>query len=228
MIKYLCIDPKKVNSTTQEILDKAWQSDWIFSWIVNWEFVFYKKETTKSTPRAEVLRAKEQLFYNRWVIFGLCKYAFDEDFEILYKEWRDERKLNPQAKIFSERSERLLFGKFNKVSKPIAVQMLKNAIEMKYLSVYDLTESEKTKILEPLRIEKAKQEEKMKGFQDEQLKKEAEQKEAEIEKILKEHPEIKEEATNEVEISMPNLKGVFKEQTIKAKMRIIAKIKYGK
>jgi hypothetical protein len=106
--------------------------------------------------------------------------------------------------------------------------MLKNAIEMKYLSVYDLTESEKTKILEPLRIEKAKQEEKMKGFQDEQLKKEAEQKEAEIEKILKEHPEIKEEATNEVEISMPNLKGVFKEQTIKAKMRIIAKIKYGK
>jgi len=122
----------------------------------------------------------------------------------------------------------LLFGKFNKVPKPIAMQMLKNAIEMKYLSVYDLTESEKTKILEPLRIEKAKQEEKLKGLEDEKAKLETEKKEAEIERILKEHPEIEKEATHEVEISMPNLKGVFKEQTIKAKMRILAKIKYGK
>ncbi len=222
MIEYYFVDKNTVSWTAKDIIIKAGTKDWIFTWEIMWELVFYKK-VSKSIPRSEVLKAKEQDWYNKWKVFWLCKYAFDKDFEEKYLEWREERKLNPKAKIFSENSERLLFWKFSKHTKVVAMAMLDNAIEMKYLSVYELQESEKTKLLDIERKRKKAEEERLQWLKNEEELMKAKAEKIKIEKILAKYPEIKEQAILEVEKSTPNVKWWFKEALINAKMKVIAK-----
>ncbi len=190
---------------------------WGLCSIYDWK-MYFKRRLIK--PRAKPKVFEEQDFYNKHYVKWACSYAFDPDFKELYLEWRKERKLSKSYKNpFNEASEKRVFKKLSKVTKKIAMAMLDNAIENKWLILYDLQEKEKEKIMMELRVKKSKEENKEMSVDIEKQEKELQK----ISEYVKSNPGIKEEARKYVDETSPNAEGVFRETLIKTRVRMIAR-----
>lgn len=219
-LDYHFVDKTKCSSTAPEIIQAAWDKDWIFSWETWTLLVFYKKRKAKSVKRK--IADEEPLFYNKEKVRSLCYYAFDDDFLDLYKIWRNEKKLNPKNTIFTEHSEKLLFGKFNKEPKKVGIKMLENAIEWKWIAVHPLYEWERNKIIEDLRKEKEIEDKKKSNFSSYKEEKLAIDKKKKIDKIILENPDLESKAKNEVLEQFPSLTWLALKTAIYSKKRILA------
>ena len=196
------------------VLQKDW---WGLCTIDNWKMYFRKKVPIH---RKKPVKLKESDFYNKSYIKWACSYAFDVDFQELYLEWREERKLSTSYKNpFNEASEKRVFNKLNKVTKKIAMAMLDNAIENKWLVLYDLSEKDKEKIIMELRIKKW-----IESYDDTNKKIEKNKKQQQdILNYIKQNPNLYEEARNYVDEHSPNAEGIFKNTLIKTRVRMLAR-----
>lgn len=220
-VDYLFVK-KKVPPENKEIIEHWGKKGWIYTWEIDWELVFYRKKATTRKTRTQAMKEKEILFHNKTLIRSLCSYAFDDDFLELYKWWRDERRLNPSYKWFTERSEKMFFLKLNKEPKIIALEMLKRAIEGKWLALVRLHEFEREKILEPIRLQKQREENERMWIKNEEDFKKQKNKEKELNEYIARNPRIKQEAKKYVEKHNPNVKWKWKATMIDVRSRIIA------
>jgi len=156
---------------------------------------------------------------------GLC--SFYKDLEELYFEWVKSRANNDKQNFvqFNESSEKSAWKKLWQFPKPVAEEMLRIAAAQAYGRIYDISEQETSKIMEPLRQKKQQEEIKREWFKTDEEKEKAEQKRNEIKDYIKNNPSIKEESRLFVEEKHPNLQGKYKESMINAKMASIAKYK---
>lgn len=219
-LDYHFVDKTKCSNTAAEIIQAAWDKDWIFSWETWTLLVFYKKRKAKTVKRK--IADEEPLFYNKEKVRWLCHYAFDDDFLELYKIWRSEKKLNPKNTIFTEHSEKLLFGKFNKEPKKVGLKMLENAIEWKWIAVHPLHEVERNKIIEVLRKEKEIEEKRYSNFSSQEKEKIELDKKRKINEVLIKHPKLDKQARDEISKKYPNMKWWAFDATVYAKKRILA------
>ena len=100
--------------------------------------------------------------------------------------------------------------------------MLENAWSQAYGMIYDLSEWDTSKIMEPLRQQQQKVERKLEGFTTDEEKKQAEALKSRIEDYIKSHPQLKEEATIYVTEKLPKLVWKYKEKAIDSKIRMLA------
>lgn len=199
------------------ILQKDW---WEMCGVTSLKMYFKRKvKQTRKTP----VKTEESLRYNKNIVKKLCNYAFHKDFEELYQEWRDERKLSVSYKTpFNEASEKRVFNKLSKVTKKIAEAMLNNAIQSKWLILYDLQENEKEKILMWLREDKRKEDNIKWWFETAQDKIKAENIVKDIDIYLSKNPKIRSEAISFIEKQSPGAEWQFKEKLVTIKMRALA------
>lgn len=214
---------KKIKWILTDCLDEMYST--------GWRLAYYDKEVKISVWDREIKKTRTPVkpkepqkavtkYFNENTVKWLC--SFYKDLEEAYFDWVRVRAECGKFKEFSDVSEKSAWKKLGSFPKPVAESMLENAGSSCYWKIYDLTDWETTKILEPIRQEKQKVERKREGFDTDDEKKQAEVLKNKIQDYIKSNPSIKEEARLFVEEKHSSLSWVYKDKMIQTKMASLA------
>lgn len=216
----------RITKHNDKILPEMWKEDWQLVQIVDWKMYWsrpIKKIVTKTKKEPQKIITK---YFSENTVKGLC--SFYKDLEELYFEWVKSRANNDKQNFvqFNESSEKSAWKKLWQFPKPVAEEMLRIAAAQAYGRIYDISEQETSKIMEPLRKKKHEEEIKREWFKTDEEKKEAEKQKEIIQNYIRNNPSIREEARLFIKEKNPTLEEwQLKETLIKAQMARIAKYK---
>lgn len=210
----------KLIKLNNHALPKLWKEWWSLTTIFN-DIMYFKriiKQIRKTPPKEQI---EEKLYYNENYIKGCCYYY--KEIESLYKDWREQRKECNKFKPYTIRNEKITFNKISKYPKTIVEEMLNKAITWSWGRIIELEAYEIEKIMQPLREEKRKEEIKLEWFSNESEKQEAEKMKQEIEKVIKQNPQLEKEAKDHVINKFPTLTEQLQEKMIYTRIRLLAR-----
>ena len=216
---------KKIKWILTDCLDEMYSEGWRLAYydkevqISVWDREI-KKKRTPAKPKEP--QKAVTTYFSELVVKGHC--SFYKDLENQYFEWIKRRADNDKKKFvqFNESSEKSAWKKLWQFPKPVAERMLEAASAQAYGMIYDLSDWEISKIMEPLRQAQQKEEIKREWFSTDEEKKQAEVLKWRIEDYIKSHPQLKQEAVKHVTEKLPNLVWKYKEKAIDSKIRMMA------
>ena len=209
----------RTTPTDNKYLDTMWK-EWWFLNCINGDKMIWSKKIVKTriiTPKESI---EEKLYYNETFVKWCCSYY--KEIEEKYKDWRDQRKECGKFKPYTERSEKVEFGKISKFPKLVVEEMLSKAITWSWGRLVVLESYEVEKIMQPLRDTLHKEQKKLEGFDTDEEKKQAEVLKWRIEDYIKSHPQLKQEAVKYVTEKFPNLNAQAHEKMIKTRCAMMA------
>lgn len=211
----------RTTPTDNKYLDPMWK-DWWFLNCINGDKMIWSKEVKKKrTSKPKEHQKAVTKYFNEHTIKWMC--GFYKDLEEQYFDWVKVRAECGKFKEFNEVSEKSAWKKLWENPKPVAEKMLEVAGSQAYWRIYDLSEWDISKIMEPLRQEKQKEEIKREWFKTDEQKKEAQELKNKIEDYIEQHPKIKKEAKEYVMEKWYKLTPEALEKMIHTRCAMIAK-----
>lgn len=211
----------RITTHNDKILNEFWKEDWQLIQILDNKMYWSRPVKKTRTIKNKEPQKPVTTYFSELVVKGHCSYY--KDIEEQYFEWVKVRADCGKFKPFNESSEKSAWKKLWKHPKPVAERMLEVASAQSYGMLYDLSESDVSKIMEPLRQEKQKEEMKLQWFVSEEDKQKAEREKQRIQQYIINNPSIKEQARLFVEEKHSSLSGMYKDKMITARIAKIAK-----
>lgn len=181
-----------------------------------WDREIKKKRTITNKEPQKIIT----IYFSEHTVKWLC--GFYKDLEELYFEWVKNRAECGKFKPFNETSEKSAWKKLWQFPKPVAERMLEVASAQSYGRIYDISEQEREQIMKPLREKKHREEKKMEGFETEEDKQKAELRKQQIEEVIRNNPQFREEARRYIQENNPKVVWKYQETMIQARIAMMA------